>query len=50
MEAAEKLLIQDEMACLPLYNTIRAFLAKDSITGVVLSKMGACDFKWANID
>ena len=50
MEAAEKLLIQDEMACLPLYNTIRAYLAKDSITGVVLSKMGACDFKWANID
>lgn len=50
MEAAEKLLIQDEMACLPLYNTIRAYLAKDSITGVVLSKMGSCDFKWANID
>lgn len=50
MEAAEKLLIQDEMACLPLYNTIRAYLAKDSITGVVLSKMGTCDFKWANID
>lgn len=49
MEAAEKLLIVDEMACLPLYNSIKAYLVKDSISGVVLSKMGIADFKWADV-
>lgn len=50
MEEAEKLLVKDEMALLPLYNTIRAYLADDSIENVVLSKMGISDFKWANIN
>lgn len=50
MEEAERLLVQDEMAMLPLYNSIRAYLSRDYVSGVAFSKMGLYDCKWADIN
>lgn len=49
MEAAEKIFIVEDMAVLPLYNSIRAYLAKDGVSGIVFSKTGIADFKSAKV-
>ena len=48
MEEAEKILM-DEMGCIPLYNSIKAYVANPKLVDVVMSKMGTIDFKWADL-
>lgn len=48
MEEAEKVLM-DEMGCIPLYNSIKAYVVNPQLTDVVMSKMGTIDFKWADL-
>ncbi len=49
MEAAEKVLITDQMGCIPLYNSIKAYVINPKLTNVLTSLMGSIDFKYAEL-
>jgi len=49
MTAAEVVLISEQMGCIPLYNSIKAYVVNPTLRNVVLSKMGGIDFKKADI-
>ena len=49
MEAAEKILITEDMGCIPLYNSIKAYVVNPKLKDVVMSLMGGIDFKYADL-
>lgn len=49
MVEAEKILI-DDMGYIPLTNSVKSYMEKDTVSGVVRSLLGQMDFKWADVN